>query len=259
MNPNYRAALLFVLLCAVALSTAARAEAALESFDNGASTRQGDKIVSHPLTYLVDGAGVEGSGALKVDYVGYERGSKRVVVHPQIPPARAYELAFSVRFCEGFDFARGGKLHGLGPDKPVTGGQPVHPEGWSARLMFRGGGKLTTYIYHQDQKGRFGDTRQARNLRFRPGRYYELAMRVTLNEPVNQANGRVEVYVDGARIIDHKGLRFRAVDTQSSLVSRLLFNTFHGGSNPTWAPRDASGAYKTDCAYFDDVSWRVVE
>lgn len=251
-------ALLFAAVCAFFVSACATAEKALESFESGTLTPQGESIVSHPLTNLVDDVGVNGTAALRVDYVGYERGSKRVVVHPAIPPAPAYELTFAVKFCEGFDFARGGKLHGLGPDKPVTGGHSVHPEGWSARLMFRKDGTLTTYIYHQDQKGRFGDTRQARDFRFQPGRFYDVTMRVFLNDPVTEANGRVEVLVDGKRIINHKGLRFRSVDSQDSLISRLLFNTFHGGSNPTWAPREPTGAYKIDCAYFDDLSWRAV-
>ena len=56
---------------------------------------------------------------------------------------------------------------------------------------------------------------------------------VELNDP-DQANGRIRVWVDGTRLLDAQRLTFR---TTSMLgIEGLLFSTFHGGSDPTWAP-----------------------
>ena len=197
--------------------------------------------------------GVGGTNAIKVFYEAYEQGSRRVVVLAALPqPAMAYSLSFAVKFCEGFDFAKGGKLHGLGPKKPVSGGKPMTPLGWSARLSFRPGGGLQTYAYHQDQPGKYGQIKVAKDFNFVPGRYYRIDMRLTLNEPASAANGKVEVSVDGQKRIEHTGLRFRAEEGEDGLIQKFLFSTFHGGGTPEWAPRTADGAYKVDCAYFDD-------
>jgi hypothetical protein len=170
----------------------------------------------------------------------------------RLPPADAYTLSFQVRFCEGFDFARGGKLHGLGPWDPVTGGNSVDALGWSARLMWRTGGQLATYVYHQEQAGRFGDGKTVPGFRFEPGRFHQVEMRVQLNDPPEAANGWVRVTVDGSQAVTHDGLRFRAAEGDRGRVNSLLFSTFHGGSRPDWAPRHADGSFKTDCAAFDD-------
>lgn len=226
-----------------------------ENFD-GALTPIGASFIRHPLVELVKDEGVDASQSIKVRYEGYELGSRRVVVRAALPnSSAAYTLSFSVKFCQGFDFAKGGKLHGLGPIEVISGGKPVVPLGWSARLVFGREGGLMTYVYHQDQKGKFGDTRKALGFRFKPGRYYRLAMTVELNDPPSSANGKVTVRVDNKVRIVHERLRFRGIDGEAGLIQSLLFSTFHGGGSPEWAPRTADGSYKTDCAYFDD--WAV--
>jgi hypothetical protein len=226
-----------------------------EDFD-GSVTPIGSAMARHPMVEIATGQGVKGSNSIRVAYEGYERGSKRVVVHaPLQRPAMSYTLSFAVKFCEGFDFAKGGKLHGLGPKSPVTGGNPITPAGWSARLTFRQGGGLMTYVYHQQMPGKYGQVKVAPGFKFVPGRYYAIDMRVALNEPAAAANGEISVWVDGKELIRHDGLQFRAIDTADGLIQTLLFSTFHGGSSPAYAPRTADGAYKIDCAYFDD--WAV--
>lgn len=227
--------------------------ATVETFDSASLSALGRALEEHQLTRIVTNSGQGNSRALRVDYQGYERGSRRVVVSPRIEPAEQYDFSFWVQFCEGFDFARGGKLHGVGPSGPVTGGNPVTPDGWSARLMFRGDGGLQTYIYHQGMAGRFGDTQRAAEFAFEPGRYYHVRMRVTLNTPAQESNGHVTVWVDDERLIEHTGLRFRDREGDASQIQRLLFSTFHGGSSPDWAPRHSDGRYKTDCAFFDNI------
>ncbi|MGP9588861.1 polysaccharide lyase [Halomonas sp. AOP42-B2-16] len=226
----------------------------IETFDSAQLSRTGKTIVEHSRTHLAPHQGIEGSTAVRVDYEGYERGSRRVVVSPRITPAEQYELSFWVEFCEGFDFGRGGKLHGLGPADPVAGGNDIPPEGWSARLMFRGDGGLQTYVYHQDMLGKYGDTAVAPDFTFQPGQYHHVVMRAALNTPAEEPNGFIKVWVDDELLIEHSTLRFRDRLTPESDIQRLMFNTFHGGSSPEWAPRTAEGSYKTDCAFFDNMA-----
>lgn len=226
----------------------------VEDFDGAVLSTIGHAIVDHPLVSKAEDAGIDGSHAIKVSYVGYERGSRRVVVSPWIHPASQYTLSFWVQFCEGFDFARGGKLHGVGPASPVAGGNAITPDGWSARLMFRRDGGLQTYVYHQDMAGRFGDTDRASGFSFEPGRFHHIVMRVRLNAPASARNGSIDVWVDDKLVIQHDGLRFRDRVAPESDIQRLLFSTFHGGSSPEWAPRNDDGSYKTDCAFFDSIT-----
>lgn len=201
-------------------------------------------IVGHQLTQLVAGEGREGSQALRVDYEGYERGSPRVVISPRIEPAEQYELSYWVQFCDGFDFSQGGKLHGLGPSNPVTGGKAITPEGWSARLMFRHDGGLQTYVYHQNMAKRYGDAEVALDFAFQPSQYHHIVMRVALNDLTEEASGSMVVWVDDELVIEHNELRFRDQATLDSTTQRLLFSIFHGGSSPEWAPRNADGSSK---------------
>lgn len=242
-----------LFLCAGVLwSQSAVARSVTEDFD-GPLGEFGDQVVRHRLVSLSAGEGVGGTTGIKVAYQGNEEGSRRVLAKaPLEVPAVEYALGFAVRFCPGFDFAKGGKLHGLGPREPVTGGKPVTPAGWSARLMFRANGGLMTYVYHQEQPRRFGEVKVAQDFRFTPGVYHRVRMQVRLNEPSSAANGFVRVSVDGRELIRHEGIRFRSVEGADGLIQTVLFSTFHGGSTPDWAPRTENGAFKTDCAFFDD-------
>lgn len=249
-----------LLLCAGGLwSQCAVARSVTENFDSPLG-KFGDQVVRHRLVSLSAGEGVGGTTGIKVTYQGNQQGSRRVLAKaPLEVPAVEVALEFAVRFCPGFDFAKGGKLHGLGPREPVTGGKPVTPAGWSARLMFRANGGLMTYVYHQDQPRRFGEVKVAQDFRFAPGVYHRVRMQVRLNEPPSVANGFVHVSVDGRELIRHEGIRFRSVEGSESLIQTVLFSTFHGGSSPDWAPRTADGAYKVDCAYFDDFGVEALQ
>jgi hypothetical protein len=222
-----------------------------ENFDS-ALTSFGIKLINNKYIFLQENKGIQKSNAIMTDYVGYREGSRRVVVTSTLPPAVAYSLRYAVKFCPGFDFAKGGKLHGLGPTRPVTGGRKIQPNGWSARLMFRRNGGLSSYVYHQDMKGKYGDYVSAPDFHFEAGKYYQIRMDVRLNQPVTSNNGSMVVYVNGKQMIDHQKLRFNSIDSKAGQISTIMFNTFHGGHTADWAPRTAEGNYKTDCAYFDD-------
>lgn len=225
-----------------------------ESFDGTALTDFGKAVIRAKNVYLVSGRGVNGSNAIKVHYRGNSKGSERVILNYKLPPSLQYTLSFDVNFCAGFDFGKGGKLHGLGPAKPVTGGKKVSPSRWSARSMFRRHGGLQSYIYSQNMHGKYGDVVIAQNFRFEPGLYYAVTFQVALNHPASASNGTMRIFVNGKPVIYHGNIRFRATDSPDSRISTFMFNTFHGGHTADWAPRNANGTYKMDCAYFDNFA-----
>jgi hypothetical protein len=216
-------------------------------------------LLRDPRLTIVDGAGVDGGKALRATYVGGPMGSERLVRHlPLGERGPDYTLNYDVKFEGDFQFVDGGKLHGLGPDKPVTGGDPMRPDGWSARVMWRTGGHVELYTYHQDQQGQYGDHGTAiRPLSFQKERWYAVSLHVRVNSAPGKADGFVRLYVDGVLTEQHEGLKLRGVASDDTLISSFLFSTFHGGNDPGWAPKNADGSYATVHALFDNIEvWR---
>ena len=225
-------------------------------FENVLPGSPTERLLQHEKLTLAPGAGVAGSTGLRAEYEGYERGSKRIVRHEFLPnPGLEFTLNYDVRFDKDFQFVKGGKLLGLGPAKHVTGGRPVVPGGWSARVTFKEGGAARLYTYHQDQPGQYGDRLPIEvPFHFENERFYSVSLHVRVNDSPDVANGFSRLYVDGGLVDRHEGLRFRAEDSEASLINKFMFSSFHGGHKPEWAPRDADGNYTTVHAIFDNIS-----
>lgn len=221
-------------------------------FEDLTSSYEDSLLNMKQIEYAKD-RGVDGSGCIKVSYIGYDRGSERVVRWIPLPyPLEEATLNFAVKFEKDFQFVRGGKLHGLGPEKPVTGGGEMHPEGWSTRIMFKGFGKVISYIYHQDKPGKWGDGSGTVVPVFTPGEYNYVSLYTKVNSPASSSNGIFEIWVDGELIVKNDSLQLRSVETESALINKFLFSTFHGGNKPSYAPQDSSGNYTTEVAWFDN-------
>jgi hypothetical protein len=226
-----------------------------ESFDAGEDGSVFRALAAHPLLEVVDGEGVGGSRGLKATYEGYDRGSKRIVLRlPISQPGEEMTLSYDVRFADNFQFVGGGKLHGLGPARPVSGGNEMTDEGWSARINFGRNNTIRTYMYVQDKPGRYGQALGNPDFRFALDRYYAISLHVKLNKTADASDGFARIYVDGELKVDQQNLRFRAAETDETLISELLISTFHGGSSPQWAPKDPEGEYATVHAYFDNFA-----
>lgn len=229
----------------------------VDDFETLGNSDLAAQLLPHDHLSLALGAGTGSSVALRARYVGGPMGSERMVVNVPLPASYVEcTLNYDVRFARGFDFARGGKLHGLGPAQKVTGGRPIRPDGWSARVMFGEGGTAKTYTYHQDQQGKYGEGgTPARSFRFEPGQYYAVSLHVRVNDLGSEANdGFTRLYVDGQLVEARENVRFRGVGGEETAISQFLFSTFHGGHTPEWAPRDPKGDYATDYAYFDNIA-----
>ena len=98
------------------------------------------------------------SGFISVLHKGNEIGSDRVLGEYYLRRASSSVLlSFDVYFPANFNWGKGGKLNGLGPEKVVAGGYRKKIDGWSARLMFEADGVLASYNYFQNRSKKYGE------------------------------------------------------------------------------------------------------
>ena len=185
-------------------------------------------------------AAVSSSGGVRGKYlrvkypegsVGASEGGAQFKV--KLPAADQRTLEYLVRFERGFDFRLGGKLPGLAGGRANTGGDRSTGDGWSTRLAWGEAGQASVYMYHLGQKTRYGDGLPL-NRSFTRGRWYHIKQRVKVNTP-DRADGELEVWVDGKRVLYRRHIRYRNVS--GAQVDALYFSTFHGGASDTWAPQ----------------------
>lgn len=223
-----------------------------EDFDTDLDAGLAKALLADPEISFAKGGGPDGSDAIRVAYVGYERGSHRVTNIFNLPrTCTTATLSYDVRFDEGFQFVRGGKLHGLSPKRPISGGQERVPDGWSARVIFREKGYTGSYIYDQNVEKKWGVGGKSREQVFFPGCWHRVDFQIQLNDP-GQSNGWSRIFVDGHQVQETTGLEYRSQGGPDSLIQRFLFSTFHGGSTPDCAPVDDQGNPTTIYANFDN-------
>jgi hypothetical protein len=161
-----------------------------------------------------------------------------------IPAREEWYLDYYVMFRPGFDFRLGGKLPGLTGNGALSTGGNNHPgEAWSARYMWHARGGIGVYLYHMDQKGKYGDTLTLEGCTLKPGQWHRLTQRLKVNTNEDR-NGVVQVWFDGKKVVDRTDLRLRS--GTKAPVDSFYFSTFHGGSSADWAPQSDS------LACFDD-------
>lgn len=151
-------------------------------------------------------------------------------------PVSECVLQYEVRFNEGFQFVRGGKLPGVGPSNPLTGCLDGNQNRWSVRMMWAAGGGLDIYYYGQQRGSSCGDSARVHGFNFAIGAWHKIMIRVKLNNPGEQ-DGQIAVTVDGQHGRVVSGLELRGnTNHQNSLIQRFIFNSFFGGSDPSWSP-----------------------
>lgn len=146
-------------------------------------------------------------------------------------------LRYRVRFEDGFDFQKGGKLPGLfGGDAP-SGGEPVAGDsGFSTRLMWRRDGEGEVYAYVANKRDKHGASIGRGHWSFEPGETATIEQEVVLNDP-GSANGIVRVWVDGEPAVEQRDLVYRTIP--GGKVDGVMFSTFFGGSSKSWkSPKD---------------------
>jgi hypothetical protein len=178
------------------------------------------------ITYPKDSVGPSGNGA-QVSIV--------------LPEQSDYYLSYWLRFSDNFSFQLGGKLPGLAAGELCSGGQVCDgTNGFTARFMWRRGGRIVLYLYHMDKKGQWGDDvplvyPSGEDVSFERGKWYQITERVKANSADTAHDGEVDTWVNGIHVLLLKGIRFTS---NGEGVNRFYFSTFHGGSTAEWAPAE---------------------
>lgn len=172
--------------------------------------------------------------------VGSRQGGSQFEV--SLPEADELWLSYYVKFGEGFDFRKGGKLPGLtSKGSDYTGGRyPSDGDGWSARYMWKENGTAIAYPYYVDMQQKWGDEIPLEDVTFEPGQWHQITQHIKLNTD-SKANGVLETWVDGKKVQSKSDMRLRLGN--KGKIDSLYFSTFHGGKGSDWAPRVESKAF----------------
>ena len=148
-------------------------------------------------------------------------------------PVDALFLRYYVRFQDDFDFVKGGKLPGFYGGTQVSGGRiPDGTNGFSTRFMWRTAGQGEVYAY-LPSSDKFGTSLGRGDFSFTPGKWHCLEQQVVLNTP-GAANGAVRAWLDGKPAYQNEQMLYRTV--ASLRIEGVLFSTFFGGGDSSWAP-----------------------
>lgn len=148
------------------------------------------------------------------------------------------KLTYEVFVPDDFNFVKGGKLPGIaGGTANVGGNKPDGKNGWSVRLMFKEDGIVCGYLYYVDMPGEFGEKKflqvNGQLIRLVKGDWNTIAIYVKMNHPSN-SNGLLKIAVNGEIGLDSNSIRYRI--SEKLKIDQLLFSTFFGGDDSTWAP-----------------------
>lgn len=212
-----------------------------------------------PSSQVITGAFVGGK-SLRVEYpiggIGpKETGAQFPIVFSDMPGiSQEYfdelYLRYYVKFEEGFDFVKGGKLPGLmggGDSWNRSGGnQPDGTNGWTLRFMWRTGGRIVVYAYVPKSKnGKYGSETWGQDLDCdviaEPGKWHCIEQYVNIGTP-NKDDGKLKVWIDGIERLDLSDICFWNEENNHGRIGGIYFSTFHGGNTRDWAPVNTSYA-----------------
>jgi len=144
-------------------------------------------------------------------------------------------LTYRIRFPVGFSWVKGGKLPGLCGGQCWTGSSNG-PGGWAGRFMWRAGGAGEVLLSDATTTG-YGTDLGLGSWSFQAdGQWHTLTEHVHMNTP-GQADGFIDVTYNGVQVAHFTGITFRT--DSSTHIDSLMFSTFFGGHDSTWAPTTA--------------------
>jgi hypothetical protein len=169
------------------------------------------------------------TGAFTAGQIGGPNGNN---VRLDLKPGKEYIFEYRIRFDGQFPFSRGGKIPGLAGGNAPTGCVDVNPQGFSARMMWREGGKLIGYIYDQNQSADCG-ANISTNYTFKPDTWADIKERVRVNNGT-ASDGILQIWADGNMVINRSNMKYMGLATNN--INQVLFHSFFGGSTQDWAP-----------------------
>jgi hypothetical protein len=147
-----------------------------------------------------------------------------------IPAARIYRLKYEVMPEGNFDFRAGGKLPGLGGGSTPSGGSQA-TDGYSARLMWNHGGRLSFYFYRVtggvggiDTGGYGTHWMWAADAKLVPGQWNTIELAIDMNTglTIGSLNG-----VEKGR---------QTLNYLWNTTDKIVFSAFFGGQGASYEP-----------------------
>lgn len=216
------------------------------AFESDFGTLEGYSSTEESRTWIED-------GSLKTTLIKNSATSASGLVVNSVLDDRyeSIEMEYKVKFQDGFDWSRGGKLPGFSGGDGNTGNDKADDgRGWSVRLMWRENGKLIPYVYHYNQPETYGDKFDKSNLIYlEDNRWYTFKIKTTINTGANK-NGSLGIYVDGVKLFTKSDICYATEDGKRE-VNKIRWAIFRGGSDSTWY------SDYTQHIFFDDVKISV--
>ncbi|EIP97729.1 hypothetical protein OpiT1DRAFT_02176 [Opitutaceae bacterium TAV1] len=233
-----------LLITSLAIATTACAATLQDDFDDAPSSLLAPARLEEKWKAKVDNGVRDGRATLR-----QEDGNTFIrVLYPQgqigsrasgaswrapLPPADEATAEYRLRFEPDFQWTAGGKLPGLSGGTGATGGRP-NPDGLTARYMWKPGGRLILYLYHSEQRGRYGDGIRLDAPPLEPGKWHTLKQRIKLNTP-GQPDGELQIWINGKLALNRTDMRWRNAG-QTWQIDYFYFSTFHGGASDDYRP-----------------------
>ena len=179
------------------------------------------------------------------------------IVNIDVADGTEYELSFKVKFGNGFDWSRGGKLgFGFHIGNGYTGcNKADNGLGGSARLMWynatgsktnkvTSGSYFRPYVYYKDMPETCGNSFGKQSKELTIDTWYTIKIKVKSNTGSN-TDGSVVYEVDGENLLT-QAIRWTTNDAYRK-IKYITFHTFRGGSQEYWqATTDGN-------IFYDDV------
>jgi len=211
--------------------------------------------------YVDDAYAISGSKSLRIFYPANNYGTANTGAQAplMLTSADQYYMSYWIRFSDNFSYGttnEGGKLPGLAGGSRCSGcAVCTGSNGFTARLMWRTGGRLVLYLYHLDKASPpCGDdnTLQISGADYYApkGQWIKITQRVKVNSGTNH-DGEVEVWVNDQPALLRTGLQFVS---NGDKVNSFYFSTFHGGSSAGWSPTVDSYIWFDDIKISTDVN-----
>lgn len=200
----------------------------------------------------------EGSNVLRQRFIPSAIGSDRAVVGARLPAHRTYRVTQSFFLEPGWDWGgrfEGGKLgFGFAGGTKPTGGT-VDPNGFSARLHWRGNGdgtgRIVLYSYAADRPDRFGEDHRFGDVTIPIGEWFTVVMEVTANSSPQVSDGTFRGWIDGELVIDEGNFGWQLAGG-NPVVDYMYYSGFYGGNSSEWSPSS------TTHMKVRDVCWAAV-
>jgi hypothetical protein len=173
-----------------------------------------------------------------------------------IPIRQQYSLKYKIRFDPTFEQGMHGKQFGFyGGRGTYDGGKAeqcrTNGDGWNVKLQFDAHENTVSnqlYVYYSQMTGTFGNTLGTGSIKYHipKGQWVEIGMTISMQTHADSANGRVEVWSDGVKQFDIKGIRF-VTKEEGRTIRSVSLDHFNGGGGifPT----------KDSFSEFDDMRW----